>query len=154
MPPWGQLYLSRKDAAFGMGHVPPEVIQNSSCHLSKRPVPSQGKCIQASSALFVDSTFTAGIRVQGLESCIRGGLAEAGREMKGGPGVGCGEGPSLGRRLEQGKSSYRSVQLRGARELGGISKTPQLVIIACRQHDAVETKCCRQKLAQPSPVTR
>ncbi len=31
-----------------MGHVPPEVIQNPSCHLSKRPVPSQGKCIQVS----------------------------------------------------------------------------------------------------------
>ncbi len=43
---WGQLYLCRKDTAFGVGHIPPEVIQNPSCHLSKRPVPSQGIRIQ------------------------------------------------------------------------------------------------------------
>lgn len=47
-PLWGQLYLCRKEAAFGMSHVPPEVIQNPSCHLSKGPVPSQGIRIQVS----------------------------------------------------------------------------------------------------------
>ena len=31
-----------------MGHVPPEIIQNPSCHLSKCAVPSQGKCVQVS----------------------------------------------------------------------------------------------------------
>ena len=41
-------HLSRKDAAFGMSHVSPEVIQNPSCNLGKLVVPSQGKRVQVS----------------------------------------------------------------------------------------------------------
>ena len=41
-------HLGRKDAAFGMGYVPPEVIQNPPCNLGKLVVPSQGKCVQVS----------------------------------------------------------------------------------------------------------
>ena len=39
-------HLCRKDAALWMSHVPPEVVQNPSRHLSKLGVLSQSKSIQ------------------------------------------------------------------------------------------------------------